>query len=136
MENLTFAQLVIITIFSSGLFTGIFTVITRMVWSPESKNDLARLGNEFAHQLLEDARSERKELRLTIAELEELDTKNQAIIDRLQRLADEKDRVINELEERQVTLAKKLQRNERITLQDIFGDKAPKDFLLIHEEPV
>ena len=134
--QVTFAQMLVTALLSSGLVGGIIALLTKTVWSPESKNDLARLGNEFAQQLLSDAKSERQELRLTIHELEQsISTKNDAI-ERLKQLAAEKDRVISELEERRLKMAQKLQAGTAITLQDIFGDKAPREFHITLDEVV
>ena len=109
---------------------------TKKLWSPEAKNDLAKLGNDFARQLLQDAKSEREELRLTITELEDIVQENKASIDRLKALANEKDRVIQELERRMARLAEKVSSGDPITLQDIFGEKAPKDVVITKQESV
>ena len=126
-------QAAIVAILSGGLVSGIFTLLSKRSRSPESQNELARLGNEFAAQLLEDARTERKELRLTIADLEKSNDTKQQSIDRLKALAEEKDRRIEALEQRQQVLAEKLQRGEQITLADIFGGEAPRIRIAINE---
>lgn len=124
------AQIVVASLLSSGFVGGVIAALTKAMWSPESKNELAKLGNDFAQQLLEDAKTEREELRLTIKELESILTDHEASITRLKALAEEKDRVINELERRQTILASKLQQGLTITLKDIFGDKASNDVIL------
>lgn len=128
--NLNYAQLIVTALLSSGFVTGMIALFGKTLTSPESKNDLARLGNEFAHQLLLDAKSEREELRLTIRELEQTNITQIDIIGRLEKLAHEKDKVIEELERRQIVIANKLQAGDPITLQDIFGPTAPKEFQL------
>jgi len=136
MENITFAQFLVALFLSSSFMGGVFTIVTKKLWSPESKNELAKLGNEFAQQLLRDAKIEREELRLTIRELQDsISAKSQAI-ERLESLAKEKDKVIAELEERQYRMVNKLKEGIPITLKDIFGDKAPVDIQLITDEVV
>lgn len=133
------AETVVVAILSSSVVGGIITLLTKKVRSPEAENDLARLGNEFAHQLLADAKSEREELRLSIRELEDIITDRTEAVDRLRSLLEEKDAIIQELEVRQIKLAGKLQAGVPITLQDIFGKKAPSEFQLaspIDPEPV
>lgn len=132
----TTLQIIITALLSSGFVSGFIALLSKTVWSPESKNELARLGNEFAQQLLLEARSERQELRVTIQELEATVNVKNETINRLKHLAEEKDAVIHELEERQVMLAQKLQDGKPITLQDIFGDRAPKDFHLALDDPI
>lgn len=127
-------QTVISVVISSGIVTGIMALLTKRSRSPESQNELARLGNEFAAQLLADARVERKELRETISELENSNHTKQEIIDRLKNLLDEKDKRINELEHRQQVVAHKLRSGEKITLADIFGKDAPNDIHVVIEE--
>lgn len=119
------AQIFVSVVLSSGFVGGFFALLTKRMTSPESRNDLARLGNEFAHQLLQDARTEREELRLTINELEDIVTKKHDTIERLKHLAREKDLVIKELEHRLIVLAEKINSGQTITLKDIFGEKAP-----------
>ena len=133
-------QTIILAILGGGLVSGIFSFLTKRSRSPESQNELARLGNDFATKLLEDARTERKELRLTIQDLEKLnETKQESIekkqesIERLKALADEKDRRIEELEQQRQTVAQKLQRGEKITLADIFGKEAPNIRLFVDQ---
>lgn len=126
-------QILVAAVLSSGLVSGAITFLTKKARSPESQNQLAKLGNDFAAQLLTDARTEREELRLTIKELESSNDTKQSSIDRLTGLLNEKDRRINELEERQQVLAHKLQRGEAITLVDIFGAEAPEIQVLVSE---
>lgn len=136
-----FIQQIVITLLTSGLITGIFALLTKRSRSPESQNELARLGNEFAAKLLEDARKEREELRITIDKLEgiktqkdsELESKNQAIQNLTNILAD-KNRKIEELEFRRGVVARKLQMGEIITLRDIFGADAPDEIGLPVDE--
>lgn len=123
--ELNYPQIVVSMLLSTGFVSGIFALLTKSMWSPESKNDLARMGNEFARQLLADAKSEREELRLTIHELEDLDTKNRNTIARLQKLLEDKNRKIQELERRLNDMAQKLHSGTPISLRDIFGDSAP-----------
>jgi septal ring factor EnvC (AmiA/AmiB activator) len=133
-------QAIITAILSGGFVGGAFSLFTKKSRSPESQNDLARLGNEFAAQLLEDARKERTELRLTISELEqtnkehvEASTTKQESIDRLKRLLEDKNDRIRILETQRETVAQKLQNGEKITLADIFGRDAPKIQLFVDE---
>lgn len=126
-------QVLIAAVLSSGLVSGLITFLTKKARSPESQNQLAKLGNDFAAQLLTDARTERAELRLTITELESSNDTKQSSIDRLQGLLKEKDRRIEELENRQQVLAQKLQRGEVITLVDIFGSEAPEIQVIVSE---
>jgi septal ring factor EnvC (AmiA/AmiB activator) len=129
-------QSIVVAVISGGLVSGIFTLVGKKTKSPESQNDLAKLGNEFAAQLLEDARAERKELRLSIQELENSNDVKQATINRLNDLLAQKDRRITELEERQNDMARKLQRGEAISLRDIFGHDAPNiNMTLLEETP-
>lgn len=131
-------QTVIIALIGSGLFQAVSTVVSKRSKSPESQNELARLGNEFASKLLEDARVERKELKDTIVQLEsikssqanELETKNNAI-NKLQQILHEKELKITDLENRQQEVARKLQVGEKITLSDIFGRDAPQGIHVI-----
>ena len=122
------SQVIIVAVLSSGLASAIVAFFSKKAWSPESKNELARLGNEFAQQLLKDARSERAELRATIHELETATIDHKGSIERLTRLVEEKDRVIHELEERRILIARKLQQGKAITLYDVFGDHTPEEF--------
>lgn len=136
MREIGIVEVLITALLTSGFVTGIFTLVTKKVWSPESKNELARLGSEFAQQLLRDAKSEREELRLTIRELQETVSIHHKTIDRLEHLAKAKDKIIAELEERQFKMAEKLRQGLPITLIDIFGDDAPDGFTFIDEEVV
>lgn len=120
-----FIQTIVSSALGGGVVAGIFSVITKKSKSPESQNELARLGNEFASKLLEDARVERKELRDTIKELESTKATQTSSIERLTALLEAKDDKIRELENRQQILAQKLQMGELITLKDIFGKDAP-----------
>lgn len=134
--ELNMVQVIVTALLSSGFVGGLMTLLQKMIPSPESKNDLARLGNEFAHQLLIDAKTEREELRLTIRELEDLITEKRDTVDRLKQLAKDKDDTIRDLEERLIKMAEKLESGQRITLRDIFGEKAPEGFLITKEEVV
>jgi uncharacterized protein HemX len=118
-------QSIVSSVVVAAVVTGIFTYLNKRAKSPESQNQLAEIGTKFASQLLVEAQNERKELRTTIADLEKLNDVKQSTIDRLQNLLNEKDRRIHELENRQRTVAFKLQRGEVITLNDIFGEDAP-----------
>ncbi len=129
-----FLQSLVLGIFGGGLVTGIFALLSKKSRSPESQNELARLGNEFATKLLEDARSERRELRETIKELEKSNFTKQETIDRLNTLVDQKDKRIEEFETRQRIVAKKLHVGEKITLHDIFGDDAPSGVQIVSDE--
>lgn len=128
MSDSTLAPIIATALLSSGFVTGIFTLISKRIWSPETRNDLARIGNEFAQHLLEEARTERNELRLTIEELRRDNITKEETIRRLQKLADEKDHLIHSLEDRQLLLARKLQSGEPISLRDIFGNTVPSGF--------
>lgn len=129
-----FIQLLISSLLGGGVVGGIFAVITKKSKSPESQNELARLGNEFASKLLEDARVERKELRDTIKELESTKAAQSTSIDKLNNILQAKDDKIQELENRQQILAHKLQIGEVITLKDIFGKDAPSTMYLTIDE--
>lgn len=134
--NTSTIQGLISGIFGAGLISGVLAIIQKRSRSPESQNELARLGNEFAAKLLEDARTERSELRTTIKELESSNSTKQETIDRLNALLEQKDRLIDELEHRRRIVARKLQIGERITLHDIFGEDAPHDVhLVVSDEP-
>jgi len=124
-------QTIAVAILTGGLVSGIFALVTKRARSPESQNELARLGNEFATKLLEDARTERTELRLTIKDLESSNGTKQTTIDRLNALLETKNNRIDELEKRQQIVAVKLQAGEKITLQDIFGEDAPTDIHVV-----
>ena len=134
--NASVLQILITALLSSGFVGGLVALFTKQVWSPEAKNDLSRLGNEFARQLLSDAKAEREELRLTIHELENNMATTQVTVARLNAMAEEKDRVIAEFEQRLTKMARKLQQGLPISMQDIFGDKAPKEFTFGPSGPV
>lgn len=136
MGNATLAQIVVTALLSSGVVGGVLALITKSMWSPESKNELARLGNEFAQQLLQDAKVEREELRITIRDLEHSLSTKREIIERLNQLAEDKDVVIRDLEQRQIKMAEKLKKGLPITLQDIFGGTAPANYNLGYDEVV
>ncbi len=126
-----FIQSLLIGIFGGGLVSGIFALLSKKARSPESQNELARLGNEFAAKLLEDARLERQELRETIRELEQSIFTKDETIQRLKTLLEQKDHQIRDLEQRRYVVAHKLQTGEKITLADIFGDDAPSNIQII-----
>jgi predicted RNase H-like nuclease (RuvC/YqgF family) len=144
-----FLQNLVVVIITSGLVTGIFSLLTKRSKSPESQNDLARLGNDFAAQLLKEAQEERKELRTTIGNLEALleqkkreynttiEEKDAYIetlensIETLKSILKSKTDRIEELEARQQLLAEKLQKGEKISLTDIFGDNAPDVHVIV-----
>lgn len=136
MGNATLVQIVVTALLSSGMVGGVLALITKAEWSPESKNELARLGNEFAQQLLQDAKVEREELRITIRDLEHSLSTKREIIERLNKLAEDKDIVIRNLEQRQIDMAEKLKKGLPITLQDIFGGNAPANYTLGYDEVV
>jgi predicted nuclease with TOPRIM domain len=131
-------QNIIVSILGGGLVAGVFSLLTKKSKSPESQNELARLGDEFASQLLKEAQLERKELRLTIEELEK-SVKEQSTsiktleesIERLKVILQAKDDRISELEDRQTLLAEKLQHGEKISLTDIFGKDAPDVHIVV-----
>lgn len=129
MNDTNTIQIIITALLSSGLVGGLITLFSKKVWSPEAHNDLAKIGNEFAHTLLEEARAEREELRQTIKDLEASIITKEETVRRLQRLADEKDQVISILEERQFVVARKIQRGEQVSIYDIFGPRAPEEFI-------
>ena len=130
MGEANIVQIVVTALLSSGLVGGLITLLSKRVWSPESKNELARIGSEFAQLLLEEARTEREELRMTIVELEASILTKEEAIERLKLMAREKDSVISLLEERQFVVARKIQQGELVSLYDIFGPKTPPEFLL------
>lgn len=125
VEDPNTVQVITLAVLSSGLVSGLFTLFAKKLWSPESENDLARLGNEFASQLLRDAKVEREELRQTIKDLEESNDVKQSTILRLERLLHEKNQRITELEKQKGEVVRKLKNGEQITLHDLFGDMAP-----------
>ena len=71
---------------SSSFISSITTIAVKKLVSPESRNELARIGNEFAEQLLKEARSEREELRATISELEGVLVANHETITKLRHI--------------------------------------------------
>lgn len=129
-----FIRTIISGLLGGGFFAGLFAIISKKSTSPESQNELARLGNEFASKLLEDARAERKELRDTIKELENTKSAQSESIDKLNGILLNKDEKIRELEGRQQTLAQKLRLGEKITLKDIFGKDAPSEITFTIDE--
>lgn len=133
MESISLTQLIAAIVMSSAFTTGLFSVLSKKLQSPEAKNDLTKLGNDFAHQLLTEARNEREQLRLTIKELSSTVVTKDETIDRLKHLLREKDQVIQDLELRQVRLAKKLREGTPITLKDVFGEVAPEGIMLTYE---
>ncbi len=110
---------------AGGLGTVLVQTIGKRVKTPADENERTKLGNEFLRSLLEDARKEREELRMTIDELRALDVKNTEAIRRLQTIADSKDDRIRELESRQAANAAKLQAGHPLTLADILGTTPP-----------
>lgn len=118
-------QTAVSSVVVAAVVSGIFTYVNKRSKSPESQNQLAQIGADFAAKLLSDAVVERRELRTTITELEKSNDVKQESIDRLKGILAEKDRRIADLVNRQHMVASKLQRGEVITLQDIFGDDAP-----------
>lgn len=129
-------QSIVVALLTGGFVSGIFAVINKKTVSPESQNDLARLGNEFAAQLLKDAKEERAELRASITELEKSNETKEQSIKRLKKLLEEKDARIEILENHQQNVASKLQRGEPLTLFDIFGKDAPNFPFSMAEEVV
>lgn len=123
MEGFSGIQIAITALLSSGLVGGIMTIFSKKVWSPESKNELARIGNEFAQLLLEEARAEREELRRTIDELERVILEKKEALEKLEAIAREKDQVIHMLEDRQMMVARKIREGELVSLDDVFGPK-------------
>lgn len=113
---------------SSSFISSLTTIAVKKLVSPESRNELARIGNEFAEQLLREARSEREQLRATITELESVLVANHETITKLRRIAHEKDMVIQELEARRFTVALKLKHGQTISAEDVFGARVPAEF--------
>lgn len=130
MDGPNTLQVIIAAVLSSSFIGGVFTLLTKKVSSPENKTSLASLSNEFASQLLTDARAEREELRLTIRELERLLGKNEDTIKRLNALLVEKDRRITELDEHRKVMLTKINLGQRVTLTDLFGDIAPPGIII------
>lgn len=130
MDGLNIVQVAVTALISSGFVGGLMTLLSKKVWSPESKNDLAKIGNDFAQLLLEEARTERAELRTTIKELEKSLVVKEEAMDRLERIANEKDVVIQTLEERQFQVARKVQLGEKVSFYDIFGPRTPPEFIV------
>lgn len=116
------------SVLSSSVVGGIVALVAKSIWSPESKNELTRLGNEFAQQLLNEARSERKQLRETINDLQEVVNRKRGQIEELEKMARSKDRVIKQLEHRRAKIATLIQEGAKITMNDIFGKDIPEDF--------
>lgn len=133
MDGVNSAQIIVTAILSSGLVTGFFAYFNKRTWSPESKNELARMGSEFAQQLLRDAKAEREELRATIKELQEFADTKQETIDRLRKICDDKDEVIEILEKQQVVVAQRIKNRQTITLKDVFGEGLTEDIRLAFE---
>lgn len=133
MSSLNIPQMIAAFIFGSATVTGLFSIFNKKVESPEAKTDLARLVHETAHQLIVDAKSEREELRLTIRELNASIVTKDETIQRLEKLAEEKDAVIAELEARQIRLARKITAGIQITLRDVFGDIIPPDYDITYQ---
>lgn len=119
----------------SSFISSITTIAVKKLVSPEARNELARIGNEFAEQLLKEARSEREELRATISELEGVLAANHETITKLRRIADEKDLVIHELESRRFNVALKLRNGQTVTAEDVFGEKVPIEFYENNDAP-
>jgi hypothetical protein len=121
MGDPNLAVIIITALMSSSVVAALVTLFSKKVVSPEAKIDLARMGSEFAHQLLMDAKVEREELRLTIKELEGLVQEKNDSIKRLTKVLDEKERVIRKLERTQVVMINKLRLGEPVKLEDITG---------------
>lgn len=119
----------------SSFISSITTISVKKLVSPEARNELARIGNEFAEQLLKEARSEREELRATISELEGVLAANHETITKLRHIADEKDLVIHELESRRFNVALKLRNGQTVTAEDVFGAKVPIEFYENNDAP-
>ena len=119
----------------SSFISSITTIAVKKLVSPESRNELARIGNEFAEQLLKEARSEREELRATISELEGVLVANHETITKLRHIANEKDLVIQELESRRFNVALKLRNGQTVTAEDVFGAKVPIEFYENNDAP-
>jgi predicted nuclease with TOPRIM domain len=132
MDDLNISQIVVSILLSSGLIGGIMALFTKTVWSPESRNELSKMGNEFARQLLADAKAEREELRLTIRELEASNEAKTETIARLRAILTQKDETIKKLERNRVHLALKLRNGEAIHIRDIFGGDYPDDYDFSH----
>ena len=119
----------------SSFISSITTIAVKKLVSPEARNELARIGNEFAEQLLKEARSEREELRATISELEGVLAANHETITKLRHIANEKDLVIQELESRRFNVALKLRNGQTVTAEDVFGAKVPIEFYENNDAP-
>ena len=119
----------------SSFISSITTIAVKKLVSPEARNELARIGNEFAEQLLKEARSEREELRATISELEGVLVANHETITKLRHIANEKDLVIQELESRRFNVALKLRNGQTVTAEDVFGAKVPIEFYENNDAP-
>jgi septal ring factor EnvC (AmiA/AmiB activator) len=109
----------------TGAFLLVNGLVSKRLRSPADENERTKLGNDFLRSLLEDARKEREELRMTIKELKESGETKDETIARLETLAESKDSRIEELETRIENMARKLQAGDIITLQDVFGPDAP-----------
>lgn len=121
MGDPNLAVIIITALMSSSVVAALVTLFSKKIVSPEAKIDLARMGSEFAHQLLMDAKVEREELRLTIKELEGLVQEKNDSIKRLTKVLDEKERVIRKLERTQIVMINKLRLGEPVKLEDLTG---------------
>lgn len=120
----------------AAVVTGIFTVIVRRMRTPETAiaekkltQDAVAAAQALYQGMLMDASNERKELRQTITELEQLSLKRgedirhrDEAIARLNEIIRKKDEHIRALEARQRANAEKLRQGELLTLEDILGE--------------
>lgn len=122
---MTVFQQIVLSMVSSGVLVALITAFSRLLPSSDVKrqeqNELINMGNEFAKELLDQARVEREELRKTLAELAEIRVKNNVTIAKLEQLVIDKDYTIREMETRQYAVASKIRMDLPVTDVDIFG---------------
>lgn len=105
----------------ASLGTALLAIFGKKIWGASDQNESVKLGNEFLRGLLNDARTEREELRKTIDDLR-ADAKSHAdAIARLTSILTSKDARIQQLETLLEALTEKLRRGEAITLADLLA---------------
>lgn len=115
-------------IFAGQVITAVVTVAAALIAlfgkripSKAEDNENMKLGNELLRGLLEDARSERAALKITIDDLRADRVAHVAAVERLEALLQQKDTRIAALELAISGIAAKLGRGEIITLTDLVG---------------
>ena len=105
----------------AAIIAVIGAIASRRLRTPSDDNDATRVAREWYRGMLEDAKSEREELRKSIEELRTVGLEKNAAIFRLEKLVRHKDERIAELEERQRKNVEKLRDGQVLTLSDILG---------------